>query len=218
MVFSRFFLRRDPRVWSGVCEVGYGSCRCPEQSGKAARGWAVTIDLEAEAGPLAASKSGGGNTVLVRVRPGHQDLLNVGAQKRTNVNKLEGRAYALYVAGLVAFCAAMIIYFGQQGPVEAAFRSARRDSFGTDITEDIAPALPLGRHSDDIVSYVERNGFMCNNSQLSPNAKIWICQRRAWVWRDLGPKQERWVLEFECDPKLAYCTMIKHFGEIRNVY
>ncbi|HEX8663451.1 MAG TPA: hypothetical protein VF744_05425 [Beijerinckiaceae bacterium] len=119
----------------------------------------------------------------------------------------------LYGAGLLALVAAIALSLRYRGPLETAFHEAPRDSFGTDVTEDVARALPLGTHAPQAVQYVEENGFMCHRSELAGDRQLWTCQRRAFRLGRIG--YERWTLEFECDRRLAPCTMIKHRAAVR---
>jgi hypothetical protein len=120
--------------------------------------------------------------------------------------------------GALAMVAGLVYCSSDRGRIVDAYDSAWRDSFGTDLTNEVALALALrpNRHSSDIVPVLESNGFMCFQSKIITERSIWNCQRRALRPRLLGSGRslEHWVLEFECDKALAHCTIINYRATI----
>ncbi|WP_175493811.1 hypothetical protein [Microvirga guangxiensis] len=99
-----------------------------------------------------------------------------------------------------------------RGPLITAYDEAWRDSFGTNVTEDVAAALPLDKSAREMMQFVESNGFACKRSELLQDFGFHICQRRRLRVRLLSFAYEKWVLEFECRAKLPRCN---HFAMVR---
>lgn len=125
---------------------------------------------------------------------------------------------ALSIAGTVGLGAGFVAYQGRMftngGPLEAAFRNAWRDDFGTDVTDDIASVLSADRAPRDMVDLARADGFSCAASKLTTDRRIWVCMRRAWSLNLIVPKLERWILEFECNPTRSQCSAIRHAAAI----
>ena len=122
----------------------------------------------------------------------------------------------LYTLAIVGFCISALWSSASRTQLEAAFRNAWRDSFATDISSDvaIATALKLGGHSGHVETMIEDSGFICAKATLVRN-NLWVCQRWAWHWHDVLPKHERWTIEFDCNAKLAQCTIETFYAEVR---
>jgi hypothetical protein len=88
----------------------------------------------------------------------------------------------------------------------------------TELTGEVALALalPLNKHSSEIIPLMKKNGFMCFRSRLVSDRAIWNCQRVAVRPKFLsdGRSIEQWILEFECDRALAHCTMVDYYAAI----
>jgi hypothetical protein len=104
-----------------------------------------------------------------------------------------------------------------QGEIAQVFDRAPRDSFATDISEDVRKVLPIGVHLPDVRRVLQANLFTCRQSLLAEPRKIWICQRQAYRFGKLVTLKaptETWFLEFECDQQLASCTILRLSAEI----
>ena len=105
-------------------------------------------------------------------------------------------------------------YTNNEGPIARAFHDAPRDSFGGEATQQVLKVIPAGTHHQDIARTFVGDGFDCHRSQLLKDRQLWTRQRRAVRLSGL-PNTERWVVEFECKPGLASCTIEKLHAEVR---
>lgn len=126
----------------------------------------------------------------------------------------EMRVYAAW-SGVILL--GLIVWASSQdrGKLDDAFREASRDSFGTDVTDDIAKALP--RNSEDVTAFARSSGFTCDRSSFVQDRAIWLCSRYAWGFFDpTFLKRERWVFEVECKETRPPCAVARHRGHASN--
>jgi hypothetical protein len=99
-----------------------------------------------------------------------------------------------------------------RGSLITAYDEAWRDSFGTDVTKDVAAALPLEKSAWEIMQIAKINGFECRRSELLKDREFYVCQRRRLRLNAFSFSFEKWGLEFECRTELPRCN---HFAMVR---
>lgn len=126
----------------------------------------------------------------------------------------EARVYAIW-CGAILFGSMAWAFSGERGKLDVAFREAWRDRFGTDVTDDIAKALP--RSGEDIIAFAGASEFKCDRTSLVEDRVVWICSRFAWGFFD-PPflKRERWIFEVACKEARPPCEMSRHRGHAAN--
>lgn len=126
----------------------------------------------------------------------------------------EVRVYAIWF-GAVLFGSMAWAFSGERGKLDAAFREAWRDSFGTDVTDEIAKALPS--RDEDVVALARASDFTCDRNSLVEGRVVWLCSRFAWGFFD-PPflKRERWVFEVECKETRPPCEVARYRGHAAN--
>lgn len=121
---------------------------------------------------------------------------------------------ALYGGVLFAILAAIAAVAGDRGTLDRVFRNAWHDSSYTELTAEVASVLNVRKNSENVVDFIEDNGFACQRSMLNANHNTWLCQRQTWNWAYLA--YERWTLEFQCDAKFPDCTIAKHYAAVES--
>ncbi|WNJ88937.1 hypothetical protein [Bosea sp. 685] len=126
----------------------------------------------------------------------------------------EMRVYAAW-CGVILLGSIVWASSQERGKLDEAYRAAWRDSFGTDVTDDIAKALH--RNGEDVIAFAQSSGFTCDRSSYVQDRAIWLCSRYAWGFFD-PPflKRERWVFEVECKEIRPLCAVGKHRGQASN--
>lgn len=126
----------------------------------------------------------------------------------------EARVYAVWCGAILSGSLAWASS-GERGKLDVAFREAWRDSFGTDVTNEIAKELP--RNGEDAIAFARASRFICDRSSLVENRLVWLCSRYAWGFFDPPLlKRERWLFEVECKEARPPCVAVRHRGYAAN--
>lgn len=139
---------------------------------------------------------------------------------------MSGRATraVIWLGAVAAFLLAAVLIQRRAFPspdrpleISEAFRHAWRDSFGTDVADDLAKVLQIDHLYEDFVYRLEWDGFNCTLSQLNSASHHFICTRHAWSFHALLPQRERWTLEVLCASRSAGCRVKQLYASISNV-
>ncbi|CAN7611902.1 hypothetical protein [Bosea sp. LjRoot237] len=122
---------------------------------------------------------------------------------------------ALCAGSLVGVLATIAAVDGKQGSLDQIFRTAWHDSWNTDLTGEVASLLRVGKQFENVVQFIEDNGFSCQRSMLDGKHDSWFCERGTWNWGYLA--YERWTIEFQCDATLPKCTIDKHKAAVESL-